>query len=318
MPQRRDAGVTSLLRSKSRAMRELAETIGKIAQHDVSVLLIGESGAGKDYIAEVIHALGARATQPFIRIDSGSIPPDLFESELFGYEAGAFTDARVRKIGRLELAHRGSLYFDEISSLHPSLQPKLLRVLQDRKFTRLGGSRTLDVDARIISSSSVEPDVLIAAGALRRDLLYRLNVVTLRIPPLRQRLEDLPRLATTFLREASKQRGSVVRTFEPEAMAMLRDYAWPGNIRELRNVVERAALMEDGPKITRASITLERSDPRDIAARAMSERWTLDQLEAHYIRDVLQQTRANYSRAAELLGINRKTLLEKRKKYGIE
>jgi len=282
-------------------MRALVATIEKVLDHDVSILILGESGSGKDHLAAAIHACGPRRGAPFVRIDCASIPPELFESELFGYEKGAFTDAATRKIGKLELAQGGTLYFDEIAALTPPLQAKLLRALEERSFTRLGGNQSIALDVRVISSSAHD------LSELRRDLLYRINVVTLHVPPLREREEDIARLATSFL--ARRKRG-----FDEGSLQMLATYPWPGNVRELRNAVDRAVLMETSDVITPAALPPLDGDVIDTAARA---RWTLEELESRYIRRVLSETSDNYSRAAAVLGINRKTLLEKRRKYGI-
>ena len=263
-------------------MRALLATIGKIVDRDANVLLLGESGSGKDHLAEAIHACGSRRDAPFVPIDCASIPPDLFESELFGYEKGTFTEATARKIGRLEAAGRGTVYFDEIAALTPALQAKLLRAIQDRRFTRLGGSQPVNFAARVISSSSSD------ASTLRRDLFYRINVVTLYVPPLRERLEDLDALVRGFL--ARRKRG-----VREDALAMLRHYHWPGNVRELRNVIERAVLIEEGDFVTPGSLPPLDGDLIAVAARG---EWTLEELESRYIREILRQTRSNYSKAA--------------------
>ena len=283
-------------------MRSLLQTVEKVLDHDVSVLLLGESGSGKDYFAEAIHACGPRRARPLIRIDCASIPPDLFEAELFGYEKGTFTDAQARKIGKLEAAGGSTVYFDAISGLASNLQAKLLRAIQEKRFTRLGGGQAVAFDSRVLSSSSSGID------ALRRDLLYRINVVTIAIPPLRERREDIPHLAKRFL--ARRKRG-----IDSAAMKTLVEHNWPGNVRELRNVIDRAVLVEDSETITPASLP---PLDADLLATASDGQWTLDDLEERYIRRILRETRSNYSRAAQILGINRKTLLEKRKKYGIE
>jgi len=285
-------------------MRNVLETVEKVLDHDVSILILGESGSGKDYLAQAIHACGNRRAEPFVPIECASIPAELFESELFGHERGTFTDAHARKIGKLELARRGTVYFDEISALTPQLQAKLLRAIQERRFTRLGGSASIPFEARVVSSSNADLASLLETGALRRDLYYRINVVTLALPPLRERREDLLSLARKFLKR---------KKLERDAERMLVSYAWPGNVRELRNALERAALLEQGDRIRAASLPAG-----DLVATAARGEWTLDELEAHYIREVLRVTRSNYSKAAEILGINRKTLLEKRKRYGIE
>jgi len=291
-------------------MRNVLETVEKVLDHDVSILILGESGTGKDYLAEAIHACSSRRDEPFLHIECASIPADLFESELFGHERGTFTDAQTRKPGKLELARRGTVYFDEIAALAPALQAKLLRTVQERSFSRLGGTATLAFDARVISSSNGDLATLLATGALRRDLYYRINAVTLTLPPLRDRAEDVPLLAAQFLRRTK------LRRFDDAARRMLVSYGWPGNVRELRNAIERAALLEESDRITAASLPIR--EPEQILAAAARAAWTLDELESHYIREVLKMTRRNYSRAAEILGINRKTLLEKRRRYGIE
>jgi len=285
-------------------MRTLLQTVEKVLDHDVNLLILGESGSGKDHIAEAIHACGNRHGKPFIRIDCAGIPAELFESELFGFEKGTFTDAQSRKLGKLETVQGGTVYFDNIASLAPVLQAKLLRAIQEKRFTRLGGNQTLALDGRVISSI---PSEELLAG-LRRDLFYRINVVTLTIPPLRERHEDIPQLARSFL--ARRKRG-----IDEDAMQMLVEHQWPGNVRELRNVIERAVLIEESDVITPTSLSPLATD---IVESAIRNQWTLDDLESRYIREVLRQTKSNYSRAAKILGINRKTLLEKRKRYGIE
>jgi two-component system response regulator AtoC len=279
-------------------MRNVLETVGKVLDHDVSILILGESGVGKDYLAEAVHACSNRRDEPFVHIECASIPADLFESELFGHERGTFTDAHARKLGKLEAARRGTVYFDEISALTPQLQAKLLRAIEEKRFTRLGGGASVPFEARVISSTSSDP------RALRRDLYYRINVVTLTLPPLRERPEDLLPLAKKFLGR---------KRLDGTAEQLLTSYAWPGNVRELRHAIDRAALLADGQIVTAALLPVG-----DLVATAARGTWTLDQLESHYIREVLAMTRRNYSRAAEILGINRKTLLEKRKKYGLE
>jgi len=297
----RDPHLKDFVRTKNASMRALLQTVEKVLDHDVNILLLGESGVGKDYFAETIHACGVRREKPLVRIDCAAIPADLFEAEIFGFEKGTFTDAVARKIGKLEMAQGGTIYFDDVIALTPNLQAKLLRAIQEKRFTRLGGHQTIGFDARIISSSSS------VVGSLRDDLLYRINVVTLTIPPLRERPEDIEPLAKSFL--ARRKRG-----IDADALQMLHDYRWPGNVRELRNVIDRAVLIEEGSMLTPKSLPEFSSDPVQAATEGQ---WTLEELESRYIREVLRKTRSNYSRAAEILGINRKTLLEKRRKYGI-
>ena len=278
-------------------MRNVLETVEKVLDRDASILILGESGTGKNHLAESIHAASNRRAQPFVHIDCASIPAELFESELFGHERGTFTDAHARKVGKLEAAQRGTVYFDELSALTQPLQAKLLRAIEERRFSRLGGGAAVPFEARVISSTSADP------RELRRDLYYRVNVVTLTLPPLRERPQDVLPLARQFARR---------KKFDSEAERLLTSYAWPGNIRELRNVVERALLLVQGNTITAAELSLG-----DLVATAARGAWTLDELESHYIREILRTTRNNYSKAAEVLGINRKTLLEKRRKYGL-
>jgi DNA-binding NtrC family response regulator len=297
-------------------MRILVDTVEKLVERDASILIRGESGTGKNFLAEVIHACGPRKSEPFVHIDCASIPHDLFESELFGYEKGTFTDAQSRKIGKLEAAQNGTVYFDEIAALTPPLQAKLLRAIEERRFNRLGGSQNVSFAARVISSTSAHLDELVESGGFRRDLLYRINVVTLSMPPLRERPEDIMLLAASFLRASGRKS---IHGFDEEVTVMLSSYPWPGNIRELKNVVERAALLEESDRITPESLPQERfREPDSMLATAMQQQWTLEELERHYILEVLRRTRSNYSRAAGILGINRKTLREKRKRYGIE
>ena len=305
--RRREPRLRDFFRTRNAAMRDVLAMVAKVAAHDVSVLIRGESGSGKDRLAEAIHACGPRRDEPFVAIDCASIPPELFESELFGFEKGTFTDAQTRKAGRLELSRGGTVYFDEISALTPPLQAKLLRAMQERRFTRLGGSETIPFHARVISSSSADVDALLASGALRRDLFYRMNVVTIALPSLRERSEDIPLLAIEMAGAAE---------IDDEAMALLQTHPWPGNVRELRNVIERALLLSTNGRVTADVLPI--AAPAELLGSAALHHWTLEQLEARYITEVLRQTRANYSRAAEILGINRKTLLEKRRKYGIE
>jgi DNA-binding NtrC family response regulator len=287
------------LRTRNAAMRNVLDTVEKVLDRDVPILILGESGAGKDFLAESIHAHSNRRDEPYVHIECASIPADLFESELFGHERGTFTDAHARKVGKLEAARGGTVYFDEISALGSALQAKLLRAIEERRFARLGGGATVPLEARVISSTSADP-----REVLRRDLYYRINVVTLSLPPLRERPEDVLPLAKQFLGR---------KRLAEDAQRLLASYAWPGNIRELKNAMERAALLEEGDTITAASLPLG-----DLVTTAARGAWTLDELESHYIRHVLEITRRNYSRAAEILGINRKTLLEKRRKYGLE
>jgi two-component system response regulator HydG len=315
----RGSGAKKLRRlfgTRSREFARTLENVEKVLDHDVNVLIVGESGTGKNYLAEAIHACGARSGAPFVSIECASLPPEIFESELFGHERGAFTDAQVRKIGKIELAQRGTIFFDEIGTLPSPLQAKLLRVIQERRFSRLGSNQMLDLNVRVISSSNLDLDSALASGAFRKDLYYRLNVLTVALPPLRHRREDIPNLARRFLRAAARRIKRPARDFEPSAMEILLAHSWPGNVRELSNVAERAAVLSDSERVTPAALPSDRFlTPHDFTSTAASDQWTLEELEKNYIREVLRRTRNNFSRAAELLGINRKTLLEKRRRY---
>ncbi len=307
-----------LFPTRNPAFRDLLATAERVLPTDASVLVVGESGVGKDHFAQAIHGCGPRAARPFVRIDCASLPEELFEAELFGYEKGAFTDAAARKIGRIEVAQGGTLYFDEVASLSPHLQAKLLRVLQERTFSRLGDPRNVAIDVRVVSSSNLAPADLGDERRFRKDLLYRLNVLTFRLPPLRERPEDIPLLARGFVRGAAKRFGRKIAGIDPAAMEILRAYAWPGNVRELRNVIDRAVIMETGDRLTPASLPTEGFfGGGDLVRGALEQAWTLEELERHYIEEILRKTRGNQSRAAAILGISRKTLLEKRKRWGL-
>ena len=319
MSKNRAPSLRRLIPARSPAMREVVALLEKVLDREAGVLLVGESGAGKDYLAQCLHACGIRRAEPFVQIDCAAIPAELFESEMFGYERGAFTDARARRSGKLEAAQRGTAYLDNIAALALPLQAKLLRTVQEKEFTRLGGSLPIPLRARIVASAPPDIASRVDEGAFRSDLFYRLNVVTIAIPPLRERREDIVPLVERFLEESAARIGRIVRGIDPAALELLEMHSWPGNVRELRNVIERAVIVESSETLTTGSLPLEGfASPIDFVARASEERWPLDRLEAIYIRDVLRRTRSNYSQAAAILGINRKTLLEKRKKYGIE
>ncbi len=304
--KRRDPRLSDFFRTRVPALRNLLQTVGKVLDHDVPILIRGESGTGKDRLAQAIHACSVRREKPFVEIDCPSIPVELFESEIFGHEKGTFTDAHARKLGKLEAAGEGTVYFDEISALTPPLQAKLLRALQEKSFTRLGGNDVVPFKARVIVSTSADIETILAAGTFRRDLFYRINVVTVTMPPLRERAEDIPALVAEFVGRRRK--------VDDEAMSLLTAHPWPGNVRELRNVLERGVLVSEG-NLTADAFPLQ---AQELVAAAARGEWSLERLEAAYIREVLRATRSNFSRAAEILGINRKTLLEKRRKYGIE
>jgi DNA-binding NtrC family response regulator len=301
----------------SGAMRELLAIGQRLAEARSAVLVQGESGTGKDLLAHWIHYKGARRDGPFIKIHCPSIPEDLLESELFGHEKGAFTDARQAKAGKVELAAGGTLYFDQIQDLSPPLQAKLLRVVEERRFERLGGTRTIDVDVRFVSSSSGDLQQAVDKGTFRDDLYHRLSVVPLTLPPLRERREDVPALADHFLQRERERKTTAAEGFDEDAAAALKGYAWPGNVRELRSVVERAALYARGPRVTCASLPPHIIERPSTLWEGRDRRPTLREVEQSYIRSVLEQVGGSQTRAAAILGISRKALWEKRRRYGL-
>jgi DNA-binding NtrC family response regulator len=301
----------------SAPMRELLEVATKVAQARSPVLVEGESGSGKDLLAHWLHYKGPRRDGPFLKIHCPSIPEDLLESELFGHERGAFTDAKQAKAGKIELAQGGTLFFDQIEDLSLALQAKLLRVVEERKFERLGGTRTIEVDVRFVSASTANLRKAVQARTFREDLYHRLGVVPLVVPPLRERREDIVPLAETFLLREREGKGLRARQFEPETADALRGYHWPGNVRELRSVVERAALVTDGDVVAPAALPAHvREQPATLWA-GRERRPSLKEVEQAYIRYVLEQVQGSQTRAAAVLGISRKALWEKRRRYGI-
>ncbi len=303
---------------RSAAMSRVVALTERVAASDATVLITGESGTGKSLVAAWIHRLGRRRDGPFVTVPCANLQPELFESELFGHEPGAHTDAVALRPGRFETARGGTIFLDGVGALTPPLQAKLLRAVQEKAFERLGGTRTIQADVRIVAAGDEALADEIRSGRFRQDLFYRLNVLRIELPPLRERPEDILPLATHFLRRlaAVHHRGGR-RRLSPEARRLLRTYAWPGNVRELANVLERAVIGLDGGAIGPEALELQVGGPADRAARdALSRRWSLQQLEAVYIGEVLREVRGNKSRAAAILGINRKTLLEKLRRSG--
>ncbi len=302
---------------RSAVMARLFEVAGRVARSDATILLCGESGTGKGVLARFLHDQSPRHAGPFVTITCANIPGELLESELFGHEKGAFTGALGRRTGRFEQADGGTILIDGVSELAPALQGKLLRVVQERSFERLAGTKTVSVDLRILASSQIDLEPMVASGEFRKDLFYRLNVIRLDLPPLRERLEDVPVLSEEILREIAEREGGAPKRLAPAALDRLMRHDWPGNVRELRNALESAAIRDDGPEIPAAAIRIETSAGAGLVSKAVAGGYTLAQLEEVYIRQVLRSTRGNRSEAARVLGINRKTLLEKRKRYGI-
>jgi DNA-binding NtrC family response regulator len=299
------------------ASRRLLELAQRVAQVPTTLLITGESGTGKDHLARLVHELGPRRDAPFLKIDCASLPPQLVESELFGHEVGAFTGAVERKLGRLELGGAGTIVLDEIAALSPGVQGKLLRVLEERTFQRLGGTETLKIEARIVALTNVNLADAVSTGRFREDLYFRLNVVALAVPPLRERRADIAPLADHLLGVVCAIHGRPGGHLSEASRKVLADYAWPGNARELRNALERAVVFANND-------TLEPPDfPENVRAGrvpggATSGLRSLEDVEREVIAATLEATRYRISRAAEALGISRKTLLEKRKKYGLK
>ena len=294
--------------ARSEAMGEALRLAGRVASTDANVLVTGESGVGKDALALFVHAMSARAMGPFVKIDCAALPAELLEAELFGYERGAFTGATAAKPGRLEAAHKGTLVLDEIAHLPRDAQAKLLRVIERREFERLGGRRTVRVDARLLALTNVDLDDAVRRRAFREDLFYRLNVVRIHVPPLRDRREDVEPLALKFLASYAGKHGRPARRFERAALAALMAYDFPGNVRELANVVERAVVVAEGESVGESDLP---ESVRSSSHARRARRPTLAELEDEYIREVLAASRGNKSEAARVLGISRKNLYER-------
>src|SRR3954469_26074388 len=300
------------------AMAEVKRKIELVAKSSATVLIRGESGTGKEIVARAIHAASERRERPMLAVNCAALSENLLESELFGHEKGAFTGADRLRRGRFELADGGTLLLDEISEIAPGLQAKLLRVLQENAFERVGSSLTQQVDVRVIATSNRDLETAVAEGKFRQDLFYRLNVVPIELPPLRQRAEDIPELVKHFLHQISKREKSVFRHIEPEAVRMLQRYPWPGNVRELQNILERAAVLETEPGVIRA-VTLEPwlrkgNDPSLGAVESLAGKPLAD-IEKQVILSTLQQFRGHRLKTASALGIGVRTLGMKIKKW---
>jgi DNA-binding NtrC family response regulator len=299
-------------------MNRIFDVVRQVAPTRASVLITGESGVGKELIADAIHQLSNRREKPFVKVHCAALSESLLESELFGHEKGAFTGAVARKRGRFELAHLGSIFLDEIGEINQSVQIKILRVLQEKTFERVGGEQTLEVDVRIISATNKDLKTEIERGTFREDLYYRLNVVNIHIPPLRDRKEDIPLLVSAFIKEFATENDKPVEGIDPKARALLYNYSWPGNVRELRNSIESAVVMAKGSIITPDDL------PPSVAADSESNYVRIQlgasmaEAERELIRANLAANNGNKSRTAEVLGIGRKTLHRKLAEYGME
>jgi len=302
---------------KSPAMVQIVEVARKIALSDTAtVLLTGESGTGKDLLAQAIHYESSRREMPFMPLNCTALPRELLESELFGHEKGAFTDAKSLKKGLFEIADGGTIFLDEIGDMDLSLQAKLLRILESRIFKRVGGTRDISVDVRVIAATNRDLEERIREKGFREDLYYRLNVLPINIPPLRERREDIVPLAERFLTEFSRDLGKEVRRIDPDAARAMEEYPWPGNVRELRNIIERAMILTTGKSLGEGDLALKRAG-EGVPLSGRVETLDLEEMELRLIHEALARSRGNQSGAAKLLGISRDTLRYRMKKHGI-
>ena len=316
---------------RSPALRQLFETAARVADSDVTVLITGESGTGKELLAREIHARSLRAKGPFVAVNCAALPDTLIESELFGHEKGAFTGAVLQRKGKFEQGHNGTIFLDEIGDMNPLTQAKVLRVLEEKKIERLGGTNPISVDVRIVSATHKDLGAAVQAESFRHDLLYRLKVVTLEIPPLRKRPEDIPLLAQSFLDlfAARQEKREEKISFSPDTMDCLCSYHWPGNIRELRNVVERCVVLKQASTIQLTDLPSELRQPRNAAGGAPDSRSpsltylhlpfkdAKRQFEVDYLNARLEENQGNISRTAVSIGLHRQSLQQKLKELGI-
>lgn len=303
--------------ARSSGMREAVSLAERVSATDANVLITGESGAGKDLLAAFIHSKSRRAAHPFVKIDCATLPGELLEAELFGYERGAFTGAVEAKAGRFEGADKGTVVLDEIAHLSTDAQAKLLRVIERREFERLGGRKTIKLDARVIALTNVDLDAAVKSGRFREDLFYRLNVLNIRVPPLRERQDDLSQLIEHFLKHYSAKHGRDVQRLSPAARAVLKAYDFPGNARELANVIERAVIVATGKKVEEEDL------PAGISAALSAQQrkakpLSLAEVEADYIAETLVAAGGNKAECARILGISRKNLYEKIARYRLQ
>jgi len=310
----RGANARPVFVAESRPMQAVLSQLERIAPSDANVLITGEHGTGKDVIARWIHAASGRANRPLVTVNAGGIAETLFESELFGHVKGAFTDARTDRVGSFELADGGTLFLDEIANVAAKQQAKLLRVLESGDLQRVGSSRVRHVDVRVISATNADLGAEVAEGRFREDLLYRLNTVEIRVPPLRERRDDVPQLAAHFLREQASRYKKPAAALTPAAMRALLDHSWPGNVRELRHAVERAVLMSEGTAVTEQDLGLQ--PPRPDAASSIGD-LTLEEAERTLIQRALSRHGGNVTKAAEALGVSRSALYRRLQQFGL-
>jgi len=298
--------------AKSPGMQQVIEVIKVVAKSNATVLITGETGTGKELVAQAIHSQSYRRGKPFIAVSCAALPESLLESELFGHEKGSFTGAYAQKKGKFEVANGGTLFLDEIGEMSANIQVHLLRVLEEKEFTRVGGNEPIKVDVRVISATNRDVKQAVAKGQFREDLYYRLNVVNIELPPLRERTEDIPLLAQHFLKKFSVENQKEITDFSPDATEFLLKYEWPGNVRELENAIERAVILTKNSCIEIADLS-----PQDLVpAGSTSLEKNLKQVEKNHIQEVLAETGGNYTEAARILGISRMTLYNKAKAYG--
>jgi DNA-binding NtrC family response regulator len=299
--------------AESAAMRPVLQLVHRTAPSDANVLIIGENGTGKGLVAETIHALSPRASRPMVTVNAGGVSEGVFESELFGHVRGAFTDARTDRAGRFELADGGTLFLDEIANVPMSQQAKLLRVIASGEFERLGSSRTRRVDVRLVSATNADVHAEVAAGRFRQDLLFRLNTIEIALPPLRERLEDVPALANHFLQQHAHRYRKAVTGFERPALDLLMRHTWPGNVRELDHAIERAVLMTEGPSVGAGDFALR----RDVEATHGLDSMSLEDVEVFFIRKAVGRY-GSVTEAAKALGLSRSALYRRLERYGID
>jgi len=318
--QLRQRGAFGRLVAGAPAMREVTRQLELAAPTDATVLIVGETGTGKELVARTIHDLSPRQRGPFVALNCAAIPETLLESEIFGHEKGAFTGAVERRQGCFEMADGGTLFLDEVAEMQPATQVKFLRVLQEGRFRRLGGKAELQVDVRILAATNKDPLKAVQDGAIREDLYYRLNVFTIALPPLRERLEDLPELVQVFIEVFAERHGRAVKGVDETALAVLRQHHWPGNVRELENVIERAVILCPGDLIGAQHLPVPLAPPSPALAAvgagvALPVGTTVEEAERQLILRTLEHTQNNKARAAEILGISLKTLHNKLHRY---
>ena len=303
--------------AQSPAMRSVAEKIAKIAPLRTTVLIVGESGSGKELVARTIHYASPRREGPFIALNCSAIPESLIESELFGHERGAFTGAVARAAGKFELAHNGTLFLDEIGEMTPSAQVRLLRVLEEREFLRVGGSQWVRVDVRVLAATNANLERLVEDGRFRSDLYFRLKVVTMAVPPLRERREDVPVLARIFMEQIARANNLPSRRLTDDAVRLFQSYAWPGNVREMKNLLESLLVSTSGEALDAADLPLAFRGPTPAPPLDPRPFMSLEEMERELIRRTLEQTRGNRTRAARMLRIGVRTLQRKILRYGL-